>query len=105
MSTATALPTSNLVSTALLEREIRAQAHAVITEIVNRRDHPSYGYTKTGIRERSHRLRGIIGLYAVITGQASHTEVSPVLVTFQDESTRSVVNTALNAVNNLKDSK
>lgn len=57
------------------ERAIRDMAATVLNYIVARRQHPSYGYTKTKINAAYEQMEGAIGLYMVLTGQASHTTV------------------------------
>lgn len=54
-----------------LGREIR-NAHAGLRAALrNRADHPSYGYTKAGIRQRLARLEGLIAAHAIMTGAAN----------------------------------
>jgi hypothetical protein len=69
-----------------LESIIRGMASEVITGATNRRDHPSYGNTKTTIRFARERMEGAIGMYMVITEQAMHSGV-PALAEFSDSTT------------------
>lgn len=41
--------------------------------LVNRRDHPTYGYTKASIRSQLDRAEGMIVAWAVLAGLATHT--------------------------------
>jgi hypothetical protein len=83
-----------------MEDEIRDMAATVASQVATRRSHPTYGYTKTGIREMALRLEGAIGLYMVLTGQSSTTAISN-LAKFQSEETDLRVNTARDLVKGL----
>lgn len=95
--------TANAVDLDVVERVIRDQAGDVINAVHVRRDHPTYGYTKTSIRAKAERLEGMIGLYMVLTEQSAGPTV-PRLVTFlsaQREETANRVNTARDLVKGL----
>jgi hypothetical protein len=79
------------------EAVIRDIAGTVIMMTINRRDHPSYGYTKVAIRSDLARMDGAIGLYMVLTGQAFHGGV-PNIATFTDPATTERVAAAREAV-------
>lgn len=101
MSTTLYAP-NHLTENAIAEFEvvIRDLAATVIAEADNRIHHPSYGYTKTMIRNSAQRLDGAIGVYMVLTGQAAHTKATGV-VTFhgpRHSETADVVNRARDAV-------
>ena len=75
------------------ESAIRDQAANVITAVQARRDHPTYGYSKTDIRHRLAVLNGAVGLYMVLTDQANHVTV-PTLCDFTERETAERVETA-----------
>src|SRR5262245_43690703 len=54
------------VNNATMEQVIRDLAATVINSVTNRRDHPSYGVTKTKIAAERERMEGAIGMYMVI---------------------------------------
>lgn len=83
--------TPDLVTQA--ERTIRDLAGTVRSQIANRRDHPAYGYTKAMIKESHDRMDGAIGLYMVLTLQASHAGVAN-LAEFRDPETHEAVGAA-----------
>ena len=77
----------------MAERGIRDLAAGVKAQIETRQAHPSYGYTKAGIKSEFDRLNGAIGLYMVLTLQATHTGVFT-QVKFREEQTRVIVEEA-----------
>ena len=66
----------------------------------NRKQHSSYGYTKTMIRDKAANMEGAIGLYMVLTGQAGHASV-PTLARFNFPDTEERVRQARKAVGEL----
>lgn len=70
-----------------MERAIRDMAGSIIASAINRRDHSSFGYTKTSIRYAAAKMEGAIGLYMVVTGQSSHTAVSTTATFHEDYTT------------------
>lgn len=52
-----------------LEREITQAGHTILNGIKMRRDHPSYGYTKTALVADLNRLEGMLLAWLVITGR------------------------------------
>ena len=77
------------VSTARLEQEIRNQQAALASGLAARQCHPSYGYTKAGLRRDLHRLEGMLAAWMLVTGR--WTLGGAVL----DDSLRDTVKTAL----------
>lgn len=65
---------THISATAMImcEQAIRDQAAKVLAHVQMRAEHPSYGYTKTGIRAEMHKLDGMAGLYSMLVGQANH---------------------------------
>jgi len=61
-----------------LEREIRDARGTVVNGMQMRREHPSYGYTKTMIREELTRLTALIEAHALVTGAIAYI-AKPVL--------------------------
>jgi hypothetical protein len=56
----------------LLERECKASYNGLMNAILNRKDHPTYGYTKKDILERLAFMEGLLYAYHVMkTGEAS----------------------------------
>jgi hypothetical protein len=55
----------------LLEREIRATRNSLMNQIVCRRDHPSYGYTKAGILTTLARLEGMLVAHHIVTAASA----------------------------------
>lgn len=51
-----------------LESEIRSAHASVNSAITNRRNHPSFGYTKTMIREEFSRLHGLVEAHFIVSG-------------------------------------
>jgi hypothetical protein len=51
------------------ESEIRSLASTVLTGLDNRKNHPTYGYTKAIIRDHYNRLAGAVGMYGILTEQ------------------------------------
>jgi hypothetical protein len=94
-------PAITLDILATSERVIRDLAATVVNHATARRDHPSYGYTLTGIRAIGHQMDGAIGLYMVLTGQANHAQVAG-LATFTDPATTQTVAQARNELENLR---
>jgi hypothetical protein len=84
----------------LVEQQIRSMAAHVVSLAATRRVHPSYGVSKTQIREAAARMEGAIGLYMVLTDQANHAGVSN-LAAFQEDRTDLRVNTARDTVKGL----
>jgi hypothetical protein len=72
------------------ERVIRDMAGTVLSLVRSRREHPSYGTTKTMIRDARQRMEGSIGTYMVLFGQASHVGV-PLLATFWESEETSII--------------
>lgn len=52
-----------------LEREIRALRGSLGADIASRRDHPTYGVTKTGMRTKLARLIGMLEAWLYVTGR------------------------------------
>lgn len=75
------------------ERTLRDMATTVLSHVATRRDHPSYGISKTSIRADLERLDGAVGFYMVLLGQATHTSV-PNLATFSEAETEDIVRRA-----------
>jgi|SRR5690349_5231378 len=69
----------------LAETAIRDKAGTVLSMIATRKSHPSFGYTKTAIRATFSEMQGMIGLYMVLTGQASHAGVPNMAVFFSTD--------------------
>lgn len=65
---------------------IRDFAGNVLSLHRSRRDHPSYGTTKTTIRRATEQMEGAVGAYMVLAGQATHP-FAPVLATFLSDET------------------
>ena len=65
---------------------IRDFAGNVLSLHRSRRDHPSYGTTKTAIRNATQQMEGAVGAYMVLAGQSSHP-FAPVLAEFLSEDT------------------
>lgn len=85
-----------------LESEIRSAASAVITSCINRERHPSYGYTKRSIRTQWDFLRGMVGLYAVLTEQALNPGgVNPLHIGYVHDYTLGVVQQAFDSMRDL----
>lgn len=85
-----------------MEREIRSAANGVVNSVRNREAHPTYGYTKSGIRASLSFLHGLVGMYAFTTGQANTTTgVVTRYVTFKSERTSERVAAAESAVRTL----
>jgi ABC-type Na+ transport system ATPase subunit NatA len=82
------------------EAAIKDQAGKVCSQVVNRREHPSYGYTKTMIRAELSVMDGMIGLYQILTGQTAHASV-PTLAKFASEDTAKRVKTAREVVRDM----
>lgn len=57
---------------ARLEREIKNARAALRSGITNRRQHPSYGYTKAGLRADYARLKGLLEAWLLVTGRWSY---------------------------------
>lgn len=55
-----------------LESEIRAQCNKVMTATTNRRDHPTYGYTKASILGNLGKLFGMVEAWLYVTGGWNH---------------------------------
>lgn len=72
------------------ERQIRDAATTVLSQIETREKHPSFGYTKTGIRAAFARMDGAIGLYMVLTAQANHISVGA-LADYMEPETEQIV--------------
>jgi hypothetical protein len=90
--------TSDVVATC--ETVIRDLAASVVNAADNRRNHPTFGNTKTAIRTMGNTMEGAIGLFMVLTEQASHPGV-PRLAIFTDPRTTARVFFAREAVENL----
>lgn len=72
-----------------MEREIRHAAGSILSDVRTRRDHPTYGVTKTGVRTRYAFLRGLVSAFAFLTGQTLNAQsVNPAHVTFREPATR-----------------
>lgn len=72
------LPSSlalNDVQISQAESTIRDMAATTCSHAATKKAHPSYGVTKTSIRADLAHMEGAIGLYMVLTGQASHASV------------------------------
>lgn len=90
MTTTTERPVLNFPTQGIddMEREIRHAAASVLNAVRNRRDHPSYGYTKTSIRAQYAFLRGLVATFAFLTGQTANAQgVSPLHVTWRSDET------------------
>jgi hypothetical protein len=83
-----------------MEAVIRDLAASVASAVANRRDHPSFGYSKASINRLLERMEGAIGMYMVLTGQASHAGV-PSLARFNEGETKDRVAKARALVRNL----
>lgn len=79
---------------------IKGMAGTVLSMIRTRRDHPTFGATKTTIRAALVKMEGAIGLYMVQHGQATHPNMS-VLAEFVWPETETVVREARAAVRGL----
>jgi hypothetical protein len=75
---------------ALVVQVIRDLAGTVIASAATRRHHPSYGVTLTKIRAERERMEGAIGVFMVLTTQATHAGV-PALAVFDDAETADLV--------------
>lgn len=75
---------------ALAEKAIRDRASEVVACVTNRRDHPGYGYTKAMIKSTLAEVKGMCGMYALLTGQANHSGMG-FAVEFQEAETRGAV--------------
>lgn len=82
-----------------LDQTIRDFAGQVRSGAQSRVEHPTYGYTKTRIREHALRMEGAICAYAVVTGQRTWAgQVSLEPVTFLDGDTTTLVECARAAI-------
>ena len=81
-----------------METVIRDLAGTVLASIDTRRSHPSYGVTLTKIRAQREQMEGAIGLYMVMTDQATHAGV-PALAKFDDWETSARVTSARTQAN------
>lgn len=64
--------TKTMTAEDLLTTEVRHLRSSINNAIVNRRDHPSYGYTKAKITALYHELEGMLfALHVVRTGETS----------------------------------
>jgi hypothetical protein len=52
-----------------LEQEIRDQRGRILTDLSNRKYHPTFGVTKTGLRTDLHRLEGMLMAHAILAGE------------------------------------
>jgi hypothetical protein len=75
------------------EQIIRDMAGTVLSLVRSRNDHPSYGTTKTQIRDARQRMEGAIGVYMVLFGQAGHPGI-PLLAEFNVPDTNIIVTRA-----------
>ena len=90
------------VSTDHVEREIKNMAISIINDVVARKVHPSYGYTKTSINAKYRRLEGMCALYAYISHQTLNAQgVTPSLVSFVDRDVKRVIEDAIKAVKSM----
>lgn len=78
------------------ETIIRDQAGLVANLVRSRNDHPSYGTTKTQVRDALQRMNGSIGTYMVLFGQAGHPGIWS-LATFVNDATTESVQRAVRA--------
>ncbi len=76
-----------------LEQIVRDFAGTVLSLVANRIDHPSYGVTKSNIRDALARMDGAIGMYMVLTEQANHPQATA-LVKFVRADTKEIVRRA-----------
>lgn len=76
-----------------IERQIRDMASHVCAQVATRKSHPSYGISKRGVRTLIDNMDGAIGLFMVLTAQATHTSV-PNLAKFGFPETADRVETA-----------
>lgn len=90
--------TSDVIGTC--EATIRDLAATVVNAATTRRDHPTFGNSKTAIRTMGNTMEGAIGLFMVLTEQATHPGV-PRLAIFTDPRTTDRVDSARQAVENL----
>jgi hypothetical protein len=65
-------PVKPASATERLEREIGNAHTSINSALASRRDHPSYGYTKTELRASLHRLEGMITAWLYVTGRWDH---------------------------------
>jgi hypothetical protein len=57
----------------LLEAEIRRSLRAIENNLATRRDHPSYGYTKSALNIEAERVQGMLLAVEVIHGRSTLT--------------------------------
>ena len=81
-----------------MEQVIADLAGTVLNSVQNRKDHPTYGNTKTKIRTEGDRLEGAISMYMVVTGQAFHAGAPNRVIQFQSSDVAERVNAARDAV-------
>lgn len=51
-----------------LEREIKAVRNGLLSDIRNRKDHPSFGVTKTKVEAKYNQLLGMIDAWLYVSG-------------------------------------
>jgi hypothetical protein len=61
-------------------REIRALLRSVENDLQTRRDHPSYGVTKGGIREKLALAEGALRALAIGEGRLEHFQLGTALL-------------------------
>jgi hypothetical protein len=81
-------------ATEALEALIRDMAATVSHACQARIDHPTFGYTKTKIRNSYSLMLGAVGVYAVLTGQSVSPIVNPAQISFYEVGTIDRVNRA-----------
>jgi hypothetical protein len=54
---------------ARLGAEIRTTYNGLATSLRNRKDHPTYGYTKANLRSSCDRLTGLVHAWLIMTGR------------------------------------
>lgn len=86
--------TTKTVSIDILEQAIRDYAGALFSAADTRIAHPSYGVTKTLLRNRATALDTAIQVYQFADGQALHTHAPVVAVAFYNTETQIVIDAA-----------
>lgn len=84
---------------ASMEQIIRDLAATVIANVDNRVYHPTFGVTKTMIRDGLVRMDGAIGMYMILTEQSAHAHATA-LAKFKDDDTKILVRRARTAAAN-----
>jgi hypothetical protein len=69
---------------AILAKEIRSAERSIYASITTRHDHPTYGYSKTMIREARDRFVGMVSAYGIVTGQVTSIHAPITLITVPD---------------------